>query len=178
METEQVQYGVRIMRPLLMVKKSDIYDISRRLAIPYLKNSTPSWSNRGKFREHFHTATVTQFGDNIDNKIIKFAETVQSQNKLLDIMIYEPIYNSFKDNCVNITTGVKAALDASNWLKVFEHICHMNLHIVKPSIKCMAHFCTRLYSSWNNELNLDITTNLKIKIRRSQDKYIMEFITC
>jgi tRNA(Ile)-lysidine synthetase-like protein len=177
MEAEEVQHGVRIMRPLLTVKKEDIYEVSRQLAIPYLKNTTPSWSNRGKFREHFHGAVVTQFGENIDNKIIEFAEAVESQNKLLNMLLYDPIYNSFKDNCVDITTGIKARLDASSWLKVFEHICHMKLGVARPSIKCMRHFCTRLYSCWNKELNLDMGGDLKIKIRCGGDKYMMEFIT-
>ena len=177
MEAQEIQHGVRLMRPLLEANKDDIYEVSKRLAIPYLKNTTPSWSNRGKFRENFHGAVIKQFGENIDNKIIEFAEAIESQNKLLNILLYEPIYNSFKDNCVDITFGVKGKLDASNWLKIFEHICHMKLGKARPSIKCMRHFCTRLYSRWNKELNLDMGGDLKIKIRYSEDKYMMEFIT-
>ena len=177
MEAQEIQHGVRLMRPLLEANKDDIYEVSKRLAIPYLKNTTPSWSNRGKFREHFHGAVIKQFGENIDNKIIEFAEAIESQNKLLNILLYEPIYNSFKDNCVDITFGVKGKLDASNWLKIFEHICHMKLGKARPSIKCMRHFCTRLYSRWNKELNLDMGGDLKIKIRCGEDKYMMEFIT-
>ena len=178
METQEIQHGVRLMRPLLEANKDDIYEVSKRLAIPYLKNTTPSWSNRGKFREHFHGEVIKQFGENIDNKIIEFAEAIESQHKLLDIVLYKPIYNSFKDNCVDITIGVKARLDASNWLKIFEHICHMKLGKARPSIKCMRHFCTRLYNNWGKELNLDMGGDLKIKIRLGGDRYMMEFITC
>lgn len=177
MEAQEIQHGVRLMRPLLEANKDDIYEVSNYLAIPYLKNTTPSWSNRGKFREHFHGAVIKQFGENIDNKIIEFAEAVESQNKLLNMLLYDPIYNSFKDNCVDITTGIKAKLEASSWLKVFEHICHMKLSRARPSIKCMRHFCTRLYSRWGKELNLDMGGDLKIKIRCGEDKYMMEFIT-
>ena len=196
MADQEVQHGVRLMRPLLQANKDDIYEVSKRLTIPYLKNTTPSWSNRGKFREHFHGAVIKQFGNGavikqfgngavikqfgngVDNKIIEFAEAVESQNKLLDLLLYQPIYNSFKDNCVDITIGVKARLDASNWLKIFEYICHMKLSKAMPSIKCIRHFCTRLYSDLGKELNLDMRGDLKIKIRVIEDKYLMEFIIC
>ena len=70
MEAEEVQLGVRIIRPLLTVDKDDIYRASEKIGIPYFKNTTPSWSNRGKFREHFHKATVAQFGVSIDEKLL------------------------------------------------------------------------------------------------------------
>ena len=178
MGAEEIQEGVRIMRPLLNASKEDIYEVSQLLSIPYLSNTTPSWSNRGKFREHFHGAVIKQFGNGVDDKIIEFAEAVERQSKLLDLLLYEPIYNSFKDNCVDITTGLKSRIDANLWLKVFEYVCHMKLGVGRPSIKCMRHFCTRLYSDWNNELKLDMCDDLKIKIRVVGDRYMMEFISC
>ena len=178
MGAEEIQEGVRIMRPLLNASKEDIYEVSQLLSIPYLSNTTQSWSNRGKFREHFHGAVIKQFGNGVDDKIIEFAEAVESQSKLLDLLLYEPIYNSFKDNCVDITTGLKSRIDANLWLKVFEYVCHMKLGVGRPSIKCMRHFCTRLYSDWNNELKLDMCDDLKIKIRVVGDRYMMEFISC
>lgn len=176
MAGEEIQEGVRIMRPLLNAGKEDIYEVSRLLSIPYLSNTTPSWSNRGKFREHFHGAVIKQFGDGADDKIIEFAEAVERQGKLLDLLLYEPIYNSFKDNCIDITTGMKDVLDANSWLKVFEYVCHMKLSRARPSIKSVRHFCTRLYSDWSGELKLDMCDDLKIRIRDVGDRYMMEFI--
>jgi tRNA(Ile)-lysidine synthetase-like protein len=176
METEEVQYGVRIMRPLLSIDKADIYAVSELLGIPYFKNTTPSWSNRGKFREHFHRATITQFGDSIDTKLIEFAEAIQAQNKLLNMLLYEPIYNSFKDNCVNITTAFKAKLDAVAWLGIFEHICHKFLGCARPSIKCVRDFTNRLYRPWNT-LNFEMGKGMKVKVDVVKDsEYSMEFI--
>jgi len=37
-------------RPLINVSKNDIYEYSRNNNIPYLNNSTPEWSQRGKIR--------------------------------------------------------------------------------------------------------------------------------
>jgi tRNA(Ile)-lysidine synthetase-like protein len=176
MEAEEVQLGVRIMRPLLTVDKADIYRVSEKIGIPYFKNTTPNWSNRGKFREHFHNATITQFGESVDEKIIEFAEAIQSQASLLNMLLYDPIYNSFKDNTINITTAFKANLDANSWLSVFETICHKYLGIARPSIKSVRDFCMRLYKPWE-KLNVEMGKGLKIKVIKTKDsQYIMEFI--
>jgi tRNA(Ile)-lysidine synthetase-like protein len=177
MESEEVQLGVRIMRPLLTVDKADIYQVSEEIGIPYFKNTTPSWSNRGKFREHFHAATVAQYGAGIDAKVIEFAEAIQAQNKLLNMLLYDPIYNSFKDNKVDVTTAVKANLDANSWLGIFEHICHKYLGRARPSIKCVRDFASRV-SKWSwDKLNVEMGKGFKVQmIQTREGKYIMEFI--
>ena len=176
MEAEEVQLGVRIMRPLLKADKSDIYEVSKAIGIPYFKNTTPSWSNRGKFREHFHTATVAQFGESIDSKIIEFAEAIQTQASLLNMLLYDPIYKSFANNRVNITTAVKANLDAASWLGIFEHICHKFLSCSRPSIKCVRDFTMRIYKPWD-KLNMEMGKNFKVQVILTKDEqYLMEFI--
>lgn len=175
MAAEEVQLGVRIMRPFLTVEKDDIYSVSAEYAIPFLKNTTPSWSNRGKFREHFHKATLEQFGEGIDSKVIEFAEAIQKQASLLNMLLYDPIYESFNENKVNITTAVKAKLDAAAWLTIFEHICHKNLGVSRPSIKCVRDFCERLYKPWT-ALNVEMGKHFRVRIRKEADVVIMEFV--
>ena len=177
MRAEEIQYGVRIMRPFLTAEKKDIYTMSERLGIPYLKNTTPSWSNRGKFREHFHKATVAQFGESIDSKVIAFAEAMQTQHDLLQTLLYDPIYNSFKDNTINITTAIKARLDANSWVGIFEHICHKHLDISRPSIKCVQNFCERLARVPWSILNVDMGKNFKVRVTMKEDAQVfMEFL--
>jgi tRNA(Ile)-lysidine synthetase-like protein len=176
MEDEEIQHGVRIMRPFLKIDKSLIYTLSQDIGIPYLKNTTPSWSNRGKFREHFHQATINQFGSQIDNKVIEFAEAIQHQNKLLNILLYDTIYNSFNENKINITNAVKIKLDENGWLKIFEYICHKRYEISRPSIKCIRDFIQRLYKPWD-KLNFVMGKHFKVQIISTKDnQYIMEFI--
>ncbi len=176
MEAEELQLGVRIMRPLLTADKSDIYAVSEQLGIPYFKNTTPSWSNRGKFREHFHAATVAQYGPGIDAKLIEFAEAIQKQASLLNTLLYDPIYNSFKDNKVNITTAFKANLDAAAWLSIFEHICHKFLGRARPSIKSVRDFTTRIYKVWDKR-NIEMGKGLKVQVTKTiYSEVYMEFI--
>jgi tRNA(Ile)-lysidine synthetase-like protein len=175
MESEEVQHGVRIIRPFLNIPKYQIYNISHSASIPYLKNTTPSWSNRGKFREYFHAATVEQFGENVDGKIIEFATAIQKQNYLLQKLLYEPIYNSFINNQINVTKAIEAELDANSWLMIFENICHKKLSVARPSIKCIQDFHKRLGGKWET-LNVEMGKHLKIKVSKCDQEYCMQFI--
>ncbi len=182
MKSEEVQFGVRITRPLLNAEKSDIYRISEALGIPYLKNTTPSWSNRGKFREHFHKATVAQFGEGIDSKLIAFAEAIQTQHTILGKLLYEPMYESFKDNQMDITPAVKVGLDANSWVGIFEHICHKHFDIPRPSIKCVQNFCERLarlarLASAPAGINVDMGKHFKVRVTtKEHSRVVMEFL--
>lgn len=176
MEKEEFQLGVNILRPLLTVEKEDIYKVSELIGIPYFKNTTPSWSNRGKFREHFHKATLDQYGESIDSKIIEFAEAISTQNKLLNKLLYEPIYNSFKDNQVNITPAINANLDSNSWAILFEYLFHKKLNLTKPSIKSIREFSSRISKNINIS-NFEMSKNIRIKIHKtSNSEILMTFI--
>jgi len=181
MELMELQNGVRIMRPFISIDKCIIYNIANDLAIPYLRNTTPSWSNRGKFREKFHNATVAQFGETIDNKIIEFAEYIRLQNTHLQILLYEPIYRSFTNNTIDITPAVKINLDVTGWIHIFDEVCHRKLGIHKPSIHSVKNFCKRL-QSFVLDRKITITTinihkHLQVEIIKSDSvSFYVRFI--
>lgn len=50
MQASVVQDGIEFVRPLLQVPKDMIYAYARDHNIPYLRNSTPVWSQRGQIR--------------------------------------------------------------------------------------------------------------------------------
>lgn len=176
MEFEEVQEGVRICRPFLMAEKADIYRASELLGIPYLKNTTPSWSNRGKFRETFHGATITQFGSSVDDKIIEFAEAVQKQNDLLEMLLYQPIYDSYMDGIIDVTNAIRASLDANSWMRIFEWVCHIKLGCARPGIKAVRDFCGRLMRGFSDKLNVEMGKGLRIVVSSAGGEYTMRFI--
>jgi hypothetical protein len=138
--------GVHIHRPWLDVKKSTIYEVSEALGIPYLKNTTPVWSNRGKFRDTFYAATHTQFGVGVDAKILESATAISKQAAIIEKLLYKPIYDSWnsESRTLDITPGVRAELDANGWSRIFTTICHSMLKSSKPSIHSCAEFTKRI----------------------------------
>lgn len=148
MESVEFMEGVYIHRPWLHIQKSTIYSISKQAAIPFLKNTTPSWSNRGKFRETFYNATRTQYGETVDDKIIESASALASQFELVNQLLYKPIYDSWDEETktIDVRRAIEVKLDAEGWSKIFTTICHTRLGITKPSIhacrnfvKCISH---------------------------------------
>jgi tRNA(Ile)-lysidine synthetase-like protein len=175
MSPEEVHLNVNIIRPWLEVDKTDIYNASILFNIPYLKNTTPSWSNRGKFREKFHQATIDQYGPGIDNKIIEFANTIGNQTKMLEILLYNSIYNSFSQNKIDISSAVAVNLNAHGWLKIFEYACHKWLKISRPSIKSVKYFVDKL-AFCKGGIGVEMNKNLSVKVTSNGLAYFMEFI--
>jgi tRNA(Ile)-lysidine synthase TilS/MesJ len=164
MEPQEEQLGVTLLRPLLAVPKTIITDVAASIGIPYLKNTTPSWSNRGKFREHFYAATQEQYGEHVDDVLLKTAATLKAQSALIEKLLYERIYRTWVYDTSSITvTDESEFLDAAGWHKVFEHICHKFLHISKPSIHSVREFQRRLNSLTNP---LKPTNSLKINMKK------------
>lgn len=145
MEYFDEQLGVKIIRPFLEIDKKTIYDISSDFYIPFLNNTTPIWSNRGKFRNGFYQATHLQFGKNVDDKLIKLSNIFTRQSKILDKLLFEPIFNSWNPSTktIKIDSINRNLLDIEGWQRIFEWICHQHLSIGKPSIHSIQEFINR-----------------------------------
>lgn len=129
---ESSENGVKLYRPWLNVPKSLIYEAAEKLGVPHLKNTTPLWSNRGKFRTGFYEATHKQYGSNVDTKIIEVAGRLKKQSDLVYRLLTKPILDSWDGKQLNITPGVNVELDGDGWLQIFTALCH-SLGRGKPS---------------------------------------------
>lgn len=52
MDDVSYQLGVTLLRPMLKIQKGTIIEFAQRYNIPYLWDSTPKWSQRGKYRDN------------------------------------------------------------------------------------------------------------------------------
>lgn len=180
MSISSIQEGVNIIRPFLNINKSAILNIAYTFSIPFLKNTTPEWSNRGKFRNRFYDETHLQYGNSVDDKIIQVADTLSQVGKILNNLIYNPIINSFNDNIINVSRAIEAELDATGWLYIFETICHNNLHITKPSIHSINQFIERLKkynidNSANNQIKIQLKNNLQFILYKKELQHYIKF---
>lgn len=65
--------GVLIVRPFLSISKKNIIEKAHELLIPYLEDSTPAWSRRGKMRDSL-IPVIETFDQNILKGIDQFVE--------------------------------------------------------------------------------------------------------
>lgn len=183
MEMTEIQMGVSLYRPLLNVDKSMIIDTAHRSGIPYFKNTTPEWSNRGKFRNTFYHASHEQFGKEVDSKLLCVADTLSQQHRMLFKLIHEPIYKSWNPQThkIDVSRAIESGLDAFGWSVIFEYVCHKLLHCSKPSIHAIREFIQRYTSSLligtiHTKIRVVLKNKLEIEMTRQGEMYHLQFI--
>jgi tRNA(Ile)-lysidine synthetase-like protein len=175
MDTEHIEEGVTICRPWLGITKREILEYASTCAIPYLLNTTPSWSNRGKFREHFHPAMRAQYGESVDQTVLEVAGALKKQADLIDRLLYEPIYQSWNEETrtLDVTRAVEAGLDGAGWSRILTHLCHCRLGVAKPSGKACADFAGRIgRRAFGNVIPM--SRNLSVIIRQMGGVFVLQ----
>lgn len=178
MSPRETMDGVHIHRPWLTVKKSAVYAVAEAAGIPYLKNTTPSWSNRGKFRETFYAATHAQFGPSVDDKILESARALAAQSDLVERLLYKPVYDSWnpETRMLDITRAIEAGLDGEGWSRIFTTICHSKLGISKPSIHACRDFGTRVGRGLVENQRLPMKKDLAVVYHPDGDRKVLQFM--
>lgn len=99
-ETSNVM-GVTIYRPFRDIGKRDILEFAGEYVVPYFKDTTPDWSNRGKLRRQIFPLIEDTFEEKFQRKLYEIA--VQSDNlyEIMEKMIVKP----FLEKCVFYENG-------------------------------------------------------------------------
>ena len=94
MEEYSICDNIIFLRPLLNVQKNDIYEFAHKHNIPYVKNSTPNWSQRGKIRNN-----IIPVLDNWDKRVVpglfNLSENIQDMYLIMESNV-NIIVNKFR----------------------------------------------------------------------------------
>jgi tRNA(Ile)-lysidine synthetase-like protein len=96
MQKVDTQDGVTLVRPLLDLDKDCILEYSKRNGIAYLLNTTPEWSNRGKFRNTFLGAINTQFTSQAHKNVEFLADSLCEYQNFLQRKLFQPFLDNVK----------------------------------------------------------------------------------
>jgi tRNA(Ile)-lysidine synthetase-like protein len=80
------EMGVGIMRPMLGIAKSCIYELAKVIGMPFLEDSTPKWSMRGRMRDIL-IPEVMAFDERIIEGLYTLSGYVSNSEKYLDRFI-------------------------------------------------------------------------------------------
>jgi len=163
MKEIDIQKNIELYRPLLSIKKKDIYDFSNKYHIAYLKNTTPLWSNRGKFRNNFLPSVEKQYG-NIANRNIEYiADTLNEYKTYIDELLFKPIIESIKiiDNGLSLDISKCKHYKHHFWKQIFQHIYH-SLELKQPSNKSITEFIKNI-----NDRKISLTGTSKVYIDKN-----------
>lgn len=89
-----VSNGVAVWRPLLQYAKSSIYDFAHKYGVPYFKDSTPSWSTRGKLRTALIPLLVDMYGEGCLRNLTSLASESDEYRSLVEANVFEPFMKS------------------------------------------------------------------------------------
>lgn len=112
------------IRPLLQIMKSDIYTFATEHNIPYLVDSTPKWSQRGKIRDIVRPA-LEEWNPLIIDGMMKLSEQLKQMTCLLDRLISTDI------NFDNIND---VPLESIYWSKILKK---HNIIITQKTMSCL-----------------------------------------
>lgn len=165
--------SINFWRPLIDVKKCDIIDFAQKINIPYLNNSTPSWSSRGKIR-NVVLPSLESINPDIFNSFFVLKDYIQSSDEI----IKKYVVSNLEEKFINYNQDViQAVLDKKDficnlniWIKLFETKKFNDLFGQRLSMKSIQNFIDFI-TRFNNHFD-DIQLNTKHKIILKSD------ITC
>lgn len=179
-----IQDSINFLRPLLNTSKEDIIKFAHDNNIPYLPNSTPTWSQRGQIRNNV-IPVLDKWDQNFVASLFNLSYTMTSLYKIMETSV-----NQFTQKGVFNKTNDVFTIDAVHinelieehvyWKEVFKKI--YNIH---PSTKSIENFIFNLqkYKSSFHEIGckqkkkIMITKNTVFEIeKKDQSKYIKVII--
>ena len=126
------QDNIRFLRPLLNTTKLDIIKFAKENNIPFLPNSTPSWSQRGQIRNTI-VPCLDNWNENFVPSLFNVSETMSSLYKVLQSSVSQFINRGeFKEDTF---TNEKLSLNELLLEEVFWKETFINLYSICPSSK-------------------------------------------
>lgn len=115
--------NITFWRPLLEVDKKKIIDFAIDSQIPYLEDSTPKWSVRGKIRDNVRPV-LEQFDNNIISSFFELHNIMHENSILIDNYIIPNIIKNFiyyeNDNKIDGYFKKEDVVTNTNiWIKIF-----------------------------------------------------------
>ena len=106
MDENSLINGVNILRPFINKPKSDIYSLAHKYKIPYFKDTTPDWSNRGKIRRQVFPLLNEIYTNKYLDNLFNISQESKEWNDFINKIVIEPFFNKnidFKTESVVIS---------------------------------------------------------------------------
>ena len=118
--------GVQLLRPLLPLEKTAIFDYAHTFGIPYFKDTTPHWSTRGKLRNKLLPLLQEIYGDGSMNNLSKLAAESDCIRDLFSTSFMAPFLKELKKDRMGISFETRPWKDLGLffWKFVLKEVLH------------------------------------------------------
>jgi tRNA(Ile)-lysidine synthetase-like protein len=120
-----------LIRPMLNIKKECIYAFAKDNMIPFLKDSTPKWSQRGKIRDIVRP-TLTEWDSEFINSLFKLSERLNDISKIFKV---NGVNNIFTNIAYELESDIGYVLNIND-INVKENIIN-NKYLWTETFKCL-----------------------------------------
>jgi tRNA(Ile)-lysidine synthetase-like protein len=159
---------ITFLRPLLNVPKNDIYQFAQKHSIPYVKNSTPDWSQRGKIRNNI-VPVLNNWDKRVVPGLFNLSENIQDMYLIMESNV-NIIVNKFRLSCNNNSYEIELSYNEFiNYLHklIWKEIIY-KLFNCYPSNKSLITLIERLNLWLNKRKNTTIVINKNIIMKITQ----------
>ncbi len=152
---------VTLFRPLLTVWKKDIVTFAQKYKVPFVYDSTPAWSERGKMRDILFPF-LNQFDSRILDGLFSLSSNFKEIYKVYENSLPEMVFN--KDS---VTIEDKNIYFQDYFKKILQRVC--NHYGIKPiKNKAISHLVNTLQNDVNTH---KITLSKELYCMKSKYKY-------
>ncbi|XP_063902475.1 uncharacterized protein LOC135122194 isoform X2 [Zophobas morio] len=146
MASTSVVNGVTILRPMLERSKAEILDFAHTFGVPYFKDTTPKWSNRGKLRSHLLPLLQEIYGSGVTSNLSSVARDSFELNEMTRRYIFQPFWDSVCRTPLGVHVDCAPYVDLPLyfWKEALLHLCHTVLGISMISEKPIQLMMNRL----------------------------------
>jgi tRNA(Ile)-lysidine synthetase-like protein len=126
--------GVMVWRPLLAHSKDDIYAFSHSYGVPYFRDTTPTWSTRGKLRNQLVPLLIDMYGTGCLNSLSSLAADSDSTRILVESNVYAPLLDTVKRFPCGLRVNIAPFVHQSScfWREVLKTLMHsMGMSMVR-----------------------------------------------
>ncbi|CAM9458001.1 unnamed protein product [Ectocarpus sp. 6 AP-2014] len=126
MSPENTVNGVRVWRPMLPFGKDVVYDFAHKFGVPYFKDTTPSWSTRGKLRRQLIPMMEDVFGSGVLGHLSAVARESDDLRDLVHRELFQPVW----DKAVTQPLGLRLDVESYRshgllfWKEVLRQLVH------------------------------------------------------
>ncbi|CAN0108696.1 unnamed protein product, partial [Ectocarpus fasciculatus] len=141
-----VTEGVSVWRPLLSNNKDEIYAFAHKYGVPYLQDTTPSWSTRGKLRNVLLPLLMDIYGTGCMHNLSSLA----AESDAMRALVQETVFGPFLESIVRYDCGISIEITDSYreqsavfWTEALKQIMHsMGMSLVRE--KAVQNFIGRI----------------------------------
>ncbi len=119
-----VQNGTTILRPLLPLEKTSIFEYSHLFGVPYFKDTTPLWSTRGKLRTKLLPLLQDMYGPGSMNHLTNLAH----QSDDFALLMKESFINPMTSTLIKYKMGLSLQLMPGKSVEVWKLVLKQLLH--------------------------------------------------